>query len=89
MQLSGFHCGVAEEKSSDEEVIPGAQQLLVLQQNVFIPQKDLGSSGEGEGGAFNKVYTDLQLMHSNKFLWHHVIIESPFACKAYDICVKK
>lgn len=36
MQLYGFDCRVAEEQSSDQEVVPGAQQFPVLQQSVFI-----------------------------------------------------
>lgn len=47
MQLCEFHCGVAEEKSRDQKVIPGTQQLLVIQQSVFISQKDLRWNGVG------------------------------------------
>lgn len=36
VQLGGFDCWVAEEQSSDQEVVPGAQQLLMLQQSVLI-----------------------------------------------------
>lgn len=41
MQLSRFDCWVTKEQSRDQEVVPGAQQLLVLQQSFFIARQDL------------------------------------------------
>lgn len=37
VQLSGFDGWVTEKQSRDQKVVPGAQQVLVLQQSVFIP----------------------------------------------------
>lgn len=41
VQLSGFDCRVTEEQSSDQEVVPGAQQVLVCQQRVLVSHEDL------------------------------------------------
>lgn len=41
MQLGRFDCWVTKEQSRDQEVVPGAQQLLVLQQSFFIASQDL------------------------------------------------
>lgn len=41
MQLSRFDCWMTKEQPRDQEVVPGAQQLLMLQQSFFIASQDL------------------------------------------------
>lgn len=41
VQLCGLDSGVGEQQSGDQEVIPGTQQLLVLQENILITNQDL------------------------------------------------